>query len=288
MIPNNRREPKTRRREIAVIVLAAITGLLAVVSYFLFDERIVSWLVHDGTEWHRAAPVRAFALLGKTWLQIWLLLVWFCAVGRARPVLAALGTIAVIAVVVPLLKFATHRTRPTETSQVVGLDDSGPNDKPTWYANGSFPSGDTATACGVAVSVGFLAAWPWMPALLAAGASVGLLRVVALAHYPSDALAGAAVGMLCAWLILRASRRWPLPDPVQPVVWRRAAAVGVVLIALPILLSHNTQRSMLFLTVYVLPITGLYVLQKIINRGAGRRRDRRGLLGGWGRGRRSG
>lgn len=264
MTQKNGSELNAIRHEVAVIVLVAIAGLLAAISYFAFDDRVTSWLAQDGAEWHRAAPVQAFALLGKTWLQIWLLLVWFCAAGaRVRPVLVALSTMAVIAVVVPLLKLATHRTRPTETPAVVGYDNACSSSRQSWYAGASFPSGDTATACGVAVSLGFFTAPPWMPVLLAAGAGVGLLRVASLAHYPSDAFAGAAIGMFCAWLVWRAMRRWPLPELAPPAVCRRVAAVGLILIALPILLSPNAQRSTLFLVAYVLPIAGLYALQKM-------------------------
>jgi membrane-associated phospholipid phosphatase len=250
-----------KNKEIIVIALAVIAGLLAVVCYFTFDEQIVSRIVRDGADWHRFKPLRAFALLGKTWLQIWLLLIWFCAVGRVRPLLVALGTIAIVAVIVPLLKLSAHRVRPIETARTVGFDESSREDK-TWYSVASFPSGDTATACGAAAALGFSVAWPWTMTLLTVGAGVGLLRVAALAHHPSDALAGAAIGLFCAWLILRATRRWTLPELLPVSICRRVAAVGSILIALPVLLSHNTQRSVLFLTGYVLPIAALYVLQK--------------------------
>jgi membrane-associated phospholipid phosphatase len=252
-----------KKREVIIIALAAVTGLLAVISYFLFDERIVSCIVRDGAEWHRFKPVRAFALLGKTWLQIWLLLVWFCAVGRVRPVLVALGTIAIIAIIVPLLKLAVHRERPIETSRAVGLDDSSRQEK-NWYSVASFPSGDTATVCGGAAAIGFFVTWPWEAVLLAAGAGVGSLRIAALSHHLSDVLAGAAIGLLCAWLLWRTTRRWPLPELLPLPACRRIATAGLIVIPLSILFSHNTQRSMLFLVGYVVPAVGWYLLRRAI------------------------
>ena len=67
----------------------------------------------------------------------------------------------------------------------------------------SFPSGHTVTACAAALSVGWFAPrWRWP--LLAVAALVGISRVAVGAHYPSDVLAGAALGVASA-LLLRKS-----------------------------------------------------------------------------------
>jgi membrane-associated phospholipid phosphatase len=68
----------------------------------------------------------------------------------------------------------------------------------------SFPSGHSATAMGLAIGLSRLypqARWYF----LALAAFTGLQRVVSSAHYPSDVLAGAAVAMICCWLIERKS-----------------------------------------------------------------------------------
>jgi undecaprenyl-diphosphatase len=265
MTRNDPTEPNGRLSA-AILALVVIAALLAVVSYFFLDDRVVSWLVRDGVAWRRTAPVRAFALLGKSWLQIWLLLVCLCwPRKRARPVIAALCTIAVLALVVPTLKVAVHRTRPNATQATVVLEDPKDNQK-TWYDKASFPSGDTSTACGIAAALGSFMGAPWIAALLAVGAGVGALRVVSLAHHPSDVLAGAAIGVLCAWWVARTVRVWPYPKRASLVVFRRLTMVGLVAIPLVILLSHNTQRSTLFVWAYALPIAVLYVLQKAVSR----------------------
>jgi membrane-associated phospholipid phosphatase len=71
----------------------------------------------------------------------------------------------------------------------------------------SFPSGHTATAVGLAV---ILCAWyPRGRALfITVACLVGLHRIVHLAHFPSDVLAGAAAGWLvAAWCIRRDQRQ---------------------------------------------------------------------------------
>ena len=78
-------------------------------------------------------------------------------------------------------------------------------------ASFSFPSGDTALSFGAATALAMT--WPAarLPALLVATA-VGVSRVVVGAHYPSDVLAGALIGVACG---LAAQRLWAI------VVWRR-------------------------------------------------------------------
>ncbi len=266
MMPTD--EPKARRihGEVAVVILAALMGLLAAVSHFTWDERAMAWLAESGTNWRKTWPLQALALLGKSELQIWILLVWFCAGRRrARPVLAALAAILLLGLLVPLLKFTVHRMRPVDTPPIVRLD-PGRQEDHAWYTNGSFPSGDAATACGMAVALGCATTWPWLPTLLIVGAGVGTLRVASFVHYPSDVLAGAALGMCCAWLALRALQRRRLPEWTGTPLSRQVAAAGAVAVSLVILLSHNTRRAVLFLAVYVLPVVVLYLVRRTIRR----------------------
>jgi undecaprenyl-diphosphatase len=67
----------------------------------------------------------------------------------------------------------------------------------------SFPSGHSLTAFGTALALAYmLPRWRW--ALLALAALVAISRVIISAHYPSDVLAGAAVGIGTAILLRRA------------------------------------------------------------------------------------
>lgn len=67
----------------------------------------------------------------------------------------------------------------------------------------SFPSGHTAAA--VAFTAAVAPAWPLAGALCAVPATmVAVERVQSGAHYPSDVVAGAAIGLAGAWLTRRA------------------------------------------------------------------------------------
>ncbi len=74
-------------------------------------------------------------------------------------------------------------------------------------ASHSFPSGHTATAFGltVALSTLYRRGKTWFVIL---ACLVGVQRVQSLSHFPSDVLAGAAIGLLVGWLIAD----WKLKD----------------------------------------------------------------------------
>ena len=80
----------------------------------------------------------------------------------------------------------------------------------------SLPSGHALTAFVVVAVLlaGDPAARPRVPtaiAIVLAGVAVGLSRIAVGVHWPSDALAGAALGLLAGLCGVLARRRWPLP-----------------------------------------------------------------------------
>ena len=67
----------------------------------------------------------------------------------------------------------------------------------------SFPSGHSLTAFGTALALAYmLPRWRWW--LIALAALVAISRVIISAHYPSDVLAGAGIGLATAILLRRA------------------------------------------------------------------------------------
>jgi undecaprenyl-diphosphatase len=67
----------------------------------------------------------------------------------------------------------------------------------------SFPSGHSLTAFGTALALAYmLPRWRW--ALLSVAVLVAVSRVIISAHYPSDVLAGASIGLGTAILLRRA------------------------------------------------------------------------------------
>ena len=81
----------------------------------------------------------------------------------------------------------------------------------------SFPSGHTCAAFAAAMI--WVRTLPWRWGRIAAAAlavCMGLSRLYAGVHYPSDVLAGALVGSLCAWAVWTLSRRWEAGRPLRP------------------------------------------------------------------------
>ena len=81
----------------------------------------------------------------------------------------------------------------------------------------SFPSGHTCAAFAAAMI--WVRTLPWRWGRIAAAAlavCMGLSRLYAGVHYPSDVLAGALVGSLCAWAVWTISRRWEVGRSMRP------------------------------------------------------------------------
>ena len=120
--------------------------------------------------------------------------------GRAGFVIAVN---AVSGIASQLLKHLFGRARPKL------FDIVGPFHFDTFGLNAtfaSFPSGHTITAFATAVTLGYFAPrlrWP----LLALAVLIGMSRVIIGAHYPSDVIAGAAIGAGTTILLRRAFLR---------------------------------------------------------------------------------
>ncbi|WP_264158827.1 phosphatase PAP2 family protein [Streptomyces arboris] len=80
----------------------------------------------------------------------------------------------------------------------------------------SFPSGHTAAA--VAFTAAVISPWPTAGAVcVVPAAMVAVERVQSGAHYPSDVVAGATIGLLSAWLTRRA------PALLRRRLWQSAS-----------------------------------------------------------------
>ncbi len=155
----------------------------------------------------RAGGLTAVMVLLSAW---WVKGVAIAAIGaaadlrrrpRAVPWTALLATLALIAasLAAGLLKEAVDRVRPALAEP--GLTAIG-----TIPPDASLPSGHAATAAAAAGVVALLHPRLRVP-LVALVAAIGLSRVYLGVHYPSDVLAGVALGAAVAWIVVAAARR---------------------------------------------------------------------------------
>ncbi|MDL2261789.1 phosphatase PAP2 family protein [Methanimicrococcus sp. OttesenSCG-928-J09] len=70
----------------------------------------------------------------------------------------------------------------------------------------SFPSGHAASAFTTAAVVSYYFR-KWLILVLTAACIAGLARIYLLVHYPSDVLAGAIIGIFCAFIIIKIKER---------------------------------------------------------------------------------
>jgi len=133
-----------------------------------------------------------------------------------------------------MLKSLVTRTRPF----VYNNDpDIPPESKVIVYARRSFPSAHASTAFTSAVFMGTvysslnpgssLTPWVWAGSLAAAGLT-GYTRILGGQHFPTDVLAGAAIGALTGWIV-PALHRQDVEDGVAPSV-----RVSIPLLTLPL------------------------------------------------------
>ena len=104
------------------------------------------------------------------------------------------------------LKPAFDTPRPYEVDPTITVIDARPT-------TGAFPSGHAATAVAYALAGSRMipgSAWVWWPLAVI----VAVSRVYIGVHWPTDVIAGALVGLFCAWFTLGGSR--PRPVSIAP------------------------------------------------------------------------
>jgi len=183
------------------VVLAVLAIAATVISYLFLDQPLMYRLFQGSCDWHRHTWTNGFRQLGKAYLVLWLMLLWSCLSGRWRLTLVTATAMILVSMAVCPLKAVVARSRPR--SLLTASAPSGAPQAGDRIHRVSFPSGDTAVAFAAAGVIAASLPVAWTPILLLAASLIGLLRVTALVHYPSDVFAGAAIGLLAAWQALR-------------------------------------------------------------------------------------
>ncbi|HPC96450.1 MAG TPA: phosphatase PAP2 family protein [Sedimentisphaerales bacterium] len=233
-----------------------LVGSLA--SWAVLDQGIITWVVDRGIDPDDNLWVELFTWLGKAWVLIWLLLVWFAASRQRRDVLGAILALVIVGAAVTVLKLAVGRVRPYSVlkAQEAGV----PLRKASHHF--SFPSGDAASVFAVAGVLAPSLGWPGGPMLLGAAGAVGGLRVTSLAHYPSDVLAGMAIGLLAGWLAMRLIPKWKWADrPLPFEEWLVRA--GIVGLPVGMGFSEGPRKLFLFTKSYGVLVLGAVALARL-------------------------
>jgi hypothetical protein len=185
-----------------------------------------------------------------------------------RPTAVTLMALLFVGLSVCPLKVLASRRRPNDPALLSGYAVA-PDLHRSWKQRVSFPSGDAAAAFAVAVVLALSIHRPWAVLFLAAAGAIGLLRVTALVHYPSDVFAGMMIGVLAGWWSVHSTMRW-FPENAFAMSGRTRILLGVLLVVLVPLVSPfaGMKPLLVFLRFYGAAAAGLLLIGTLVHRNA--------------------
>lgn len=227
----------------------AIIGVLfagMVICFLFVDEPVFSWLRHNASYFKNNIFEEAFEQLGKVFAVIWLLLLWVWLTGRHKTVLIGLLALIITIPCVWAVKIAVKRYRPSDTIKAEAKIEN----KREPLEKRSFPSGDTASVFAIGTVLAFSARRYWVIGIAAGCTAIGVLRVLDLAHYPSDVFAGAALGIFCGWAAIRIRNKNPRIENIFAGYEQIIAFVGIFSIPVLVWLFQGRVKLSILLVFY--------------------------------------
>ncbi len=261
-------ELRLHRINLTILISITTLSVIGLLSFFLIDGRVFSWLCNHPHTWLDGNWLRVFKGFGKAWLPVWLLLNWVCATGRQRPALVGLLALILVSPMVTSLKPLVHRPRPREIIEAsTKPEEAEENNNNRRSHHLSFPSGDVAVVFAAATSLALFVSRPWMLLFFALAGFVSILRVAVLAHYPSDVCGGAVIGIFSGWLALQIILRWLSEFKLR----RGHAAAGAIIVPIAFGVVEGADKLLFWLKAYGVLVAGIY----LINAGTWSKRLRR-------------
>lgn len=221
----------TVSKKMTVFVFAAIVFLLiaAAVCFLFFDQQVIRFLYNNDLHWGSNKSIKTFQYLGKTWLLAWLILFWAILTRQNRLIFYAALAFLAVGAIVPPLKLAVHRERPSDLIDRV-YEQKSENHPPALLRSWSFPSGDTANCFAVATMLLAFVRRRLIIFFFIASCFIGLLRILVFAHYPSDVFGGAAAGIFAGFIVLKLFLHRPSPGWIDSRWFFAAQIITFILI----------------------------------------------------------
>jgi undecaprenyl-diphosphatase len=230
-----------------LLLLAGLFLACAAVCYFAVDERVFTYLHDNPQTWYKLTWAEAVKQLGRAYPLIWLLLAWVGLTGKHKTVIVCLLSLLITLAAVTVIKETVRRPRPRD---VITAETKGPDAKGI-YKTWSFPSGDAASVFAAAAVLVFTMPLPVWLAFAICCCGVAILRVVVLAHYPSDVCGGAAVGILSGWSAILIRNRYPEIVNIFKGKERILSFIGVILIPALIWRLQGIDKLVILFEFYV-------------------------------------
>lgn len=232
-------QTKTDKLNFFVFISVVFLISAAIVGYLFFDTYVSKNIFDAHREIDEFPGSFLIKSLGKTYVPLWFLFLYGLLKKRIEIILTGVIALLLVLVLISPSKVIFSRQRPNlyfANQAKSQLGQTAEKAKSYFFGlhkplNQSFPSGDTASIFAIVTAVVPFISGSSFLLLLTAASAVGFLRVIGLAHYPSDVLIGAALGIICGRIaVLICEKLFKENSSPFGEKWRNIAAVGIFLI----------------------------------------------------------